>query len=146
MYKFCSLTDWYPAESGKYLEKYDLSTHALLFRTTRADYVIDEVKIELYYNDDKVTWKLKCTSSGDTQSYEYFCGDEATQTQTQTVNLASGEEFLTWELHGDGTVKLNGDEFESCTKIWGEVVNYIWVGGGIKLEVTPPQGWLILYL
>ena len=149
MYKFCSLTDWYHVGEGKYLEKYDLTTHALLFRTTRAEYVDKEVVLTLYqYNDDKyiaqVTWKLKCTSSGPEkiQSYEVICGDV-----TQTVNLASDEEFLTWELHGNGTVKLNGDGVESCPDRWGEIdVNEIRVGGQIHLEVTPPQGWLILYL
>ena len=89
------------------------------------------------------TWKLKCTSSGETQSYEFICGDGA----KQTVDLASGEEFLTWELHGNGDVKLNGDGVESCPDSWGRTdVNHIGVGGDIKLEVTPPQGWLKLYL
>ena len=145
MYKFCSLTDWYHVGEGKYLEKYDLTTHALLFRTTRAEYKDDELELTIY--DDwsvSETWKLKCTSSGagEIQSYEFICGDVK-----QTVDLASDEDFLTWELHGNGDVKLNGDEVESCPDSWGRIdVNSIRVNGDIKLEVTPPQCWLILYL
>ena len=136
-------------ESNRYLDNYDLSTHALLFRTTRAEKKDDELKLTLYDNDWLVseTWKLKCTSSeaGETQSYEFICGDDATQ--TQTVYLASDEDFLTWELHGNGDVKVNGKGVESCPDSWGKVdVNYIVVTGQIHLEVTPPQGWLILYL
>ena len=135
-------------ESNKYLDNYDLSTHALLFRTTRAEYKDDELELTIYDDKDwsvSETWKLKCTSSGvgEIQSYELICGDDA----KQTVDLASGEKFLTWELHGNGDVKLNGDGVESCPDSWGEIdVNYIRVAGDIKLEVSPPQGWLVLYL
>ena len=81
------------------------------------------------------------------QNYELICkkGDEDSA-DSQTFDIAFNEEPLSWEVHGDGSVMMNGEKKCSNLLTENDVTHINVKGGDIKLEVTPPTGWLLRVL